>query len=275
MSDNSNFFFVLINGRKIDQYTHQNKTFVEGRKGSEYTLYFQNSSSTRKKVVFSVDGLNILSGDKNWESGYVINPWQTAIIPGWRKDSGNVAKFLFSSVDSSYNQHNDSGDKGNIGVIGAMVFEEKQYPKSVYTYTPNYNFHYHYDNCWQPSQTPYYPPGVRTFNVNNTAGVFGSSIACSFNEGSPLISTKEIDYSSVIGSKVEDGPLGTGWGENKTFETKEVSYEFLSSPAATMMIYYDSRSNLIRRGINVKEPNYNPPEPQAFPGYRDGCPTPK
>src|SRR5580765_4744887 len=88
---------VLVKNRPIDNYFHQGKTYIEGRKGSEYELEYTNPTAHRQKIIVSVDGLNVCSGDNNWEKGYVVEPYQNLIIPGWRKDSDNVAKFIFSS----------------------------------------------------------------------------------------------------------------------------------------------------------------------------------
>src|SRR4051812_41477867 len=103
-------FYLQVNGRAIDEYFKDNMMYVEGRKGSNYEIVVVNNTVIRKKFVVSVDGLNVISGDKTWERGYVIGPYQTLKIPGWRVDADKVAKFIFSSVNASYNQHNDSGD---------------------------------------------------------------------------------------------------------------------------------------------------------------------
>lgn len=124
-------FRCVVNNKHIDEYFHNNKIYVEGRKNSEYSLVLQNYSSKRYKAVISVDGLNILSGDKDWQKGYVLNPFETLKIPGWRIDNSSVAKFKFSSVKDSYNQHNLQGDVENVGVIGCMLFEE-EYTSNIY-----------------------------------------------------------------------------------------------------------------------------------------------
>ena len=287
MYTNTNHFHVLINGRQIDEYQKDGKFYVEGRKGSDYELKFQNTSGTRKKVVFSVDGLNILTGDKNWSKGYVVDPWATVVIPGWRKDGSNVAKFMFSSVESSYNQHNDSGDKNNVGVIGAMVFTEKVKPM------PTYNVVYD-PIVWRSPTNWNISYGTNNMNIGGALGagnVIGggnggdirsrtrsSSTKELYNEVDTSFSSHTADYfklATELPKLCAEDNLGTGWGDNKSFQTTEVSYEFESYAQSTMVIYYDSKTNLIKRGIRKEDVVYNPPEPMAFPGYGIGCPPPK
>jgi hypothetical protein len=69
--------------------------------------------------------------------------------------------------------------------------------------------------------------------------------------------------------------VGTGWGTNKQFQTRDVNYQFTTTASETFLIYYDDRRGLERRGIDLshyRRPRQ--PEPQAFPGSV-GCPPPK
>jgi hypothetical protein len=271
----SDYFTVLVKGQPIKEYLKDGKYYVEGRKGSDYELRYHNTSGVRKKVVFSVDGLNIMSGDKDWTKGYVVEPYQIVTIPGWRKDGDNVAKFVFSSVPKSYNQHNDAGDRNNVGVIGAMTFLEKSKPLSqpiIY----NWNNHYHY-----PQDYPWYSPLYHgnlggaagdNINVNNVTtsligGAVGGGVSSSLNN-----SFAQASYTSSDASLIASNSIGTGWGENKTFQTTMVDYEFGTKVFTTMLLYYDSREGLQARGIVDLAPVV---VPQAFPGFDFGCPAPK
>ena len=276
---------VIVNGRPIDTYSHKGKTYIEGWKGSEYEIQYRNDSAHRIKIVVSVDGLNVVSGDRNWEKGYVVEPYQTLKIPGWRKDSGNVAKFVFSSVGKSYNQHNDSGNVANIGVIGCKIFAEKA--KVQFSWSPNqYHYHYYYYPHWTPT---WYGWGNTTAGINlntsQTANVKddGHSVNCSYTMDSfseldsysePIMDESGFSSGAGVLRSMPQNSVGTGWGENKKFETQEVSYEFLDTPLQTILIYYDDRRGLERRGINLKEKYSHFHEPDAFPSDF-GCPPPK
>ena len=256
---------VLVNGRVVDEYKHENQYFIEGRKGSEYVVRYRNCTSFRQKIVVSVDGLNVMSGDNTWEKGYVVNPYQVVDIPGWRKDSDNVAAFKFSSVRGSYNQHNETGKVQNVGVIGCRVYLQKPTPVPAVPAVPVYH-HYHWNV--QPSYNP--PYHWTSWNTSGTSGgggggnvVSGTSgvINASFNACTEDMSLEPKSIANV----------GTGWGDNKQFNTINVNYEFEQNIHSQLLLYYDDIKGLRNRGINVKEKYYS--VPNAFPGG-DGCPPP-
>src|SRR5690606_29068686 len=95
-----------------------------GQQGHRYSVRLRNGSAERVLVVLSVDGLNAISGEvaAPGQTGYVLNPWQTTDIHGWRKSSDEVAQFVFTDPDRSYAAR--TGRPDNIGVIGVAVFHE-------------------------------------------------------------------------------------------------------------------------------------------------------
>lgn len=304
---NGNCLEILVKGRSITEYTHRGSVYVEGRKGSEYVIRYRNNSSTRKKVVISVDGLNVVSGNVNWKTGYVVEPWGVLDLPGWRKDDQNVAKFKFSSVGKSYNQHNDHGDVNNVGVIGVKVFHEE----AELWKTPEIKHIYHHHNYWNwphyYNYGPYYnssnglgiigtsgswgPIGAVNNNVQNSGGNLGvaSVMNCSAEvktaggstlRDRPRSATKgrsEARGLCASGSDFEpQQALGTKWGQNAEFKTGVSSYKFYDTASDTLLIYYDSREGLARRGINVRW-HVEQHRPEAFPTTYTGvaCPPPK
>lgn len=100
--------------------------FVGGETGHSYKLSLSNSTNQRLMVVVSVDGVNVITGQDASikQSGYVIAPYSTTVIDGWRKSLNNVAKFVFSNPRDSY--ASQTGRPANVGVIGFAVFKEAQ-----------------------------------------------------------------------------------------------------------------------------------------------------
>ena len=272
-------FHLFVNGRAIDEYSKDDMIYVEGRKGSNYEIVIINHTSIQKKLVVSVDGLNVLSGDANWERGYALKPGKTLKIPGWRVDASKVAKFLFSSVATSYNQHNDAGDKSNVGVIGMLVFNEKFSPAQ---YIPNPYMRYPYATPASASHgygTWVGTPIIGSTTIGNSGGASRTSFtatasACQNHGGAEAIYMASMDCLSQEMNREVTQSVGTGWGAQQDFRTKTVHYDFETNACDTLMIYYDSVKGLIRRGINIKEKHISK-QPNPFPGYRDGCPLPK
>jgi hypothetical protein len=75
-------------------------------------------------VVLSVDGVNVVTGESAdpAQSGYVLAPYASAEIDGWRKSMQEVAAFRFSHAGDSYAAR--TGRPFDLGVIGAAVFRE-------------------------------------------------------------------------------------------------------------------------------------------------------
>lgn len=281
-------FEILVNDRTIHEYWHQGKCFVEGRHGKEYAIRFRNNSSQRKKIVVSVDGLNVMTGDSTWERGYVVPAWGMIVIPGWRQDSSKAAAFEFASLKDSYNQHNKAGDAGNIGVIGCKVFNEVvQQSQGSYWPFKEVHHHHHYEHYYDHYPNTYW---LRSLQGGNPPPVW-NTLNNSSGEVKSVSSPSMVSFNAVIGGAVGQNqmnvtdtvamacagvpspePLGTGWGEYKKFETVGVTFEAEAHPLTVFLVYYDSRDGLTRRGINLGVYTYNAPAPNAFPG--DGCPKP-
>ncbi len=115
-------------GQALATHRHEGRTYVAGRPAARYAIRLANHSAGRVLVVLSVDGVNVVSGETAAASqtGYVLDPWQTTDITGWRKSETAVAAFVFAAVSNSYAAR--TGRPDNVGVIGAAVFLEKAVP---------------------------------------------------------------------------------------------------------------------------------------------------
>ena len=115
-----------VTGSILSEYRHRGDTWVPGVPGHRYSVRLTNTSGERLLVVLSVDGVNAVSGQTadTAQSGYVLEPGQSADIDGWRKSMDRVAQFVFTDVGDSYAAR--TGRPDNIGVIGAAVFRERR-----------------------------------------------------------------------------------------------------------------------------------------------------
>ena len=94
--------------------------------GHRYAVRIANLSGSRILAVLSVDGVNAVTGQTASpdQSGYVLDPYQSTEIDGWRKDLSEVAQFNFTALGDSYAAR--TGRPNNVGVIGVAAFREKQ-----------------------------------------------------------------------------------------------------------------------------------------------------
>jgi len=112
----------------LAQYAQRGERWVEGVPGHRYAVQLRNATAGRVLVVLSVDGVNAVSGQTagTGQGGYVLEPWQSTEIAGWRKSLDDVAQFVFTDLPDSYAAR--TGRPDNIGVIGIAVFTERQPP---------------------------------------------------------------------------------------------------------------------------------------------------
>jgi hypothetical protein len=293
---------ILVKGRPITEYLDRDdNTFVEGREGTEYTLQFKNSTNERVCIIPAVDGLSVMDGEEaNLESdGYVVNRQSTIEIPGWRLNTKEVAKFVFSTGCGSYSS---KSKKGNNGVIGFMVFKEKPFGnpapdfykiRSPVPFNGDPYIRYGSSSAGDPNFGK--PESICTANTQNwkapPVGLTVTDNSVISNSRDYLLGGMAFNASSLsVGSATMKGSatrgleevftsvnnVGTGFGEQTQFSTTTISFQKNDpkNPDEIIVIYYDDARGLERRGINVRKRYDN--SPSAFPGYvSDGCKPPK
>ena len=113
-------------GQWLRQYPHRGDTWVAGTPGNRYGVRLTNTTGDRVLVVLSVDGINAVTGQTAAPSqaGYVLEPWESTEIAGWRKSLDDIAQFVFTDLGDSYAAR--TGRPRNVGVIGVAVFQESR-----------------------------------------------------------------------------------------------------------------------------------------------------
>jgi hypothetical protein len=114
------------NGQWLPAWPHRGEDWIAGTPGHRYAVHLANTTGERVLVVLSIDGVNAVSGESaaSDQAGYVLGPWETAEIDGWRKSLDDVARFIFTDLGDSYAAR--TGRPGNVGVIGIAVFREQR-----------------------------------------------------------------------------------------------------------------------------------------------------
>lgn len=81
------------------------RQYVEAREGARYALHLRNLSGERLGVLLTVDGLNVISGEKAARRPgrmYILDPWETTTVQGWRTSLDEVRRFTFVDEKVSY-----------------------------------------------------------------------------------------------------------------------------------------------------------------------------
>ncbi len=271
-------------GGAFQTYAHNGGMFVAGEIGERYNIRVSNNSARRVEAVVSVDGRDVLTGKVgNYRSqrGYVIEPYGSVVIEGFRQSLDSVAAFRFTAQSNSYSSR--MGTAQNVGVIGVAVFEERA-PKPPRRQQP-------VARPQDPYPRPYYDENAKYDAHTSTGGSSrGKGTAATPPADSPAPYYKGLDdgdyaaaeESRAYGGYVQPAPekLGTEYGESTYSSVREVTFtrKNKSRPDAVLTMYYDSLEGLRARGVPVDPPPpYYPPyqpDPQPFPETRFAPPPP-
>ncbi len=112
-------------GGTLDALRVGEQTYLVGRAGERYSILLANQTSRRLEAVATVDGLDVLNGRAGSRSnrGYLLEPYATFEIEGFRQSDDTVAAFRFGRVGDSYAAQ--TGSAREVGVIGVAFFGER------------------------------------------------------------------------------------------------------------------------------------------------------
>lgn len=112
-------------GEPLEAVHVGDRTLVVGQAGQRYSIVLTNHTSHRFESVVTVDGLDVINGKPGTTEsrGYVLLPFATLEIEGFRQSTSAVAAFRFASVGESYAAQ--TGSARNVGVIGIALFGER------------------------------------------------------------------------------------------------------------------------------------------------------
>ena len=212
-------------------YHQSGKRYVAGNPGERYAIRLDNRSGERVLAVLSVDGVNAVTGETAGaqQSGYVLAPYASVEIAGWRKSESEVAQFYITALPDSYAAR--TGRPENVGVIGVAAFREKFQPQPIAI-----------------------APEAR------------------YQEQDTRSAASKAAPAARMGALADAAPqqrerLGTGHGAREYAPVTNVEFERRSSsPEQVISLFYDSRANLVARGI-IPRPaphHYPQPFPQGF-----------
>jgi hypothetical protein len=226
--------------QELPVYRYQGRYYVAGQPGHRYQIHLRNIEGARVLSVVSVDGVNAISGDTaDWaQTGYVLGPYTSTDIRGWRKSLSQVADFVFADAAQSYATR--TGRPDNVGVIGLAVFRARPLPRPILPMVPEAT------------------SAARKAAESAAAGALPPSTApAPVAAEAPLV--PPLDAS---------GPLGTGHGPR---EESSVSYTDFKRASATpddvITLYYDTRERLVAQGV-IPSPGVPPTGlPEPFPGH--------
>ncbi len=258
--------------RPLPVYTHEGRFYVVGRPGKEYEIRVRNRASSEILAVVSVDGVNAVSGETaNWnQTGYVLAPYQTLAVKGWRKSLQRVAAFYFTEHANSYAAR--TGRPQNVGVIGVALFRKRAQPDvRIDERSPK-------APRWKPSDESPFPDDADAARQGPEEGE-GSRGSAPFGEAkresgdaaagalpgaAPQDAQRARRHAPESYAVEKSSSLGTGHGRRRTSHARYTSFERAThDPAEVVAIHYDTYRNLVRLGV-IGTPRMATPFPGQF-----------
>ena len=298
---------VLYRGENAArEYGLNNVTYLESRVGQNWHLRFKNNTPGRVLVIPSVDGLSTLTGKPATpeDDGYIVAPYSSVTITGWRVSLSETREFVFTERDASYVSE-VPGVTNNSGVIGVAVFSEKPsdaFLEQLKTLKEEFGeFKKQQEQTrWVPypvyqppvyvQPAPVYPswytiwcgsgcPNNTEFvgAASNNVLTAGESIRTSLQHDVGCSTTEEMRQKiqeefwlraqTIAANAVPDASVfahGTGYGKNLTDEVNEAKFE-RAEQIAVACLYYAPRAGLEKLGIDLhKTLEVSSGRPQAF-----------
>jgi len=269
-----------VSGSPLPSFRHAGRTYTLGEPGARYNIRVTNPTSERVEVVLTVDGRDAVSGqvgDYVSQRGYLIEPWGSMVVEGFRRNLDEVAAFRFTDRSQSYSALR--GTPENVGVIGVAFFPEKRRPASILRRRePMY-----FDESPRPAPRAAATRGGDDGHSEKRAG--SRAPAASNADGrskdsrsAPAEAPHRRDETARRKRDAESrgseaSNIGTEYGESRGSSVIEIPFERRSPthPAALLTQRYDDYEGLVARGIDLAPVGYAyryDDEPLPFPRNR-------
>jgi hypothetical protein len=198
--------------------------YLEAREGRPYSLTLTNRSAQRVGVVLNVDGLNVISGTRDEGRGrmYVLDPWQSAAIRGWRSSLHEVHEFTFVDERASYAARSGKANR-KTGWIELSVYRER----GVALQAP-------------PPDPGGTEPWDRREQNEGDRPARGEAKRSARSDDAPAASPQ---------GEVTRSYPGTGWGRSSHDPVVLVSFQAEAQASQTLSLRYEYRPALVALGV--------------------------
>ncbi len=231
---------VQVGGRTAPLYRtarDDDRRYVEAQRGKNYALRIRNQTGRRVGVLVSVDGLNVVNGERSalvsQEPMYVLDAWETATIRGWRTSLEHIRQFVFVDEERSYATRTGQ-ENGDLGWIRVLAFEEVP-PVALFDRRKQRRDR----DDWQrdemrqgAAQAP-----------QPTAPAPGKSQPSDLAQGEPQT------LESHGNAKTESFP-GTGWGDRRRDPVRETWFDPQPNAIDQLVMRYEYARGLADLGIH-------------------------
>jgi len=198
------------------------RLYFQAFKGHDYGIRLTNQTGDRVAVLMTVDGLNVIDGTRSRQSRgepmYVLDPWESTVVRGWRTSLDEIRRFVFVDEQRSYAERTGQGN-GDLGWIRVTSFRE--------------------------AGRPAYKP--RDWNSREESDEFGQRQDSKAPQSAPAPPMAGLQSGDRAQS--ENEAPGTGWGDRRVDTVTETDFHAVSQPTDKFVLRYEYSSGLRALGI--------------------------
>ena len=222
--------------------------YFQAFRGRNYSIVVRNTTGRRVGVLIAVDGLNVVSGERSSlsrdESMYVLDPWESAVISGWRTSLREVRRFMFVDEERSYAERTGQAN-GDMGWLRVLAFREVER-----------------EPVWSPLGKVRAPLSDRGAAGAREKSEFESAPSAPAPETAPRAGAVPDQIESAPGDRraqksesmygrdeARDASPGTGWGERRQDPVRRTLFEAARHATDRIALRYEYAAGLRALGI--------------------------
>jgi len=240
---------VRVNGRGTPLFFKpgtNDRHYFQAFQGRNYSLVLRNTTGQRIGVLIAVDGLNVVNGQRSTldrhESMYVLDPWESTEIQGWRSSLNDVRRFVFVDEQHSYAERTGqaNGDMGWIRIAAYREVERQTW------FAPQRRVRT--DDRDQMGQNEQGAPSIPAPTTQN---------APETDSRSGMKSMQPKGQMSAEGFRGDEAPQaapGTGWGDRRYDPVQQTTFEAQRWASDQITLRYEYASGLRALGIFPRQP---------------------
>ena len=244
---------VLVDGQASPLYFapgRKDRRYFQAFTGRNYSLVLRNNTGRRVAALIAVDGLNVVSGEisrlRPDEQMYVLGPWQTTTIRGWRTNLDEVRRFVFVDERRSYAERTGQANR-DMGWIRVLSFREQQplawgKVKSYYRGGGEMNYRDRGPSAQDLREQEQAPAPAPKASKDASPPVTESAPE---SNGKRAVAPESSDNMA----RGESNFPGTGWGERRADPVRRVEFTAESWATDHLVFRYEYASGLRALGI--------------------------
>lgn len=235
---------VLVDGRAAPLFAPPrsiDRHYFQAFKGRNYSLQVTNQTGRRIGVLITVDGLNVVNGERsnlsNRESMYVLGPWESTEIKGWRTSLDHVRRFVFVDEERSYAERTDQAN-GDMGWIRVLTFNEE-------------GWHGHVLDGWFRGELERRSREQDERADAGSAEPPASAPAPRDQATRQAMPGSELKAEGNRGALSEEAHPGTGWGRQSDDPVRRTRFDAEDRPTDRVVLRYEYATGLRALGIDL------------------------